>query len=406
MARVLILSQFHPPETGAGARRVAAMARALAARHAVTVQTLLPAYPREDLFEGLEIGPMDSQMPYVVRRAFKFQPYDRSLLRRTLREMLMGLRLAREAEQVEADALLVSTPSMFLAPPAWWMARRRRIPWVWDLRDLTWRYGRESVDAGRVQRIASRLLEGWMARLLNAADAVVTTAEATGTYLQDRYGLPGERTLTVYNGVSEAFFGAFEGEVTAKPPGERPLVLYLGLLGHNHGMDILVDVAAQMPDVEFLIVGEGTERELIERRARERGVQNLRIEGYRIRDEEIQEIYRRADVLFNHSKDRPVLNEARIPAKFFEYMATGKPMIYAGRGFAAEFIQEVGCAEVVPPEDPQAVVEAIRRILADPAQAAVMGARGRECVRAGYMRENQMAALCRELERRGILAEG
>jgi len=81
-------------------------------------------------------------------------------------------------------------------------------------------------------------------------------------------------------------------------------------------------------------------------------------------------------------------------------------MIYAGRGFAAEFICEVGCAEVVPPEDPQAVVEAIRRILADPAQAAVMGARGRECVRAGYMRENQMAALCRELERRGILAEG
>jgi len=401
MARLLILTQFYPPETGAGARRVGAMARAFSQRHQVVVQTLYPSYPRAELFRGIDLQKIDQLEPCTVRRTFTFHAYGGSLPLRALREMWMSFRLSLAVARQSADVVLVSTPSMFLAPAAWALARLRRVPMIWDLRDLTWRYGQESVDAGRLQRATLDLIEKLMVGFLRRADFVVTTAEGTMRYLRKKYGLAEGKVHTIYNGVSKEFFESFAD--VSEPQDRRPLVLYLGLLGHNHAMDILVDVAEIVPEMDFLIVGDGTERGLIKRKIRRKGIRNLTLRGYSVDDREVLEIYRRSDILFNHSKDRPVLNEAMIPAKFFEYMATGKPIVYAGRGFSADFLGPVGCAEVVPPECPEAVAEALRRVAGDPDRAREMGARGRDFVRRGFLREDLMASFCKVLEDRGIL---
>jgi len=314
---------------------------------------------------------------------------------------LMSLWLGLLALREPADTVLVSTPSMFLGPAGWALASLKRVPLIWDLRDLTWRYGRESVETGWFQDTSSRLIEALMVAFLRKANLIATTAEGTTDFLAETYDLPEEKLITINNGVSRRFFDAFAGEDGRR--GERPLVLYLGLLGHNHGMDILVDVAEIVPEMDFLIVGDGTERPLIEAKLRRKGLRNLTLRGYCIDDREVIEIYRRADILFNHSKDRPVLNEAMIPAKFFEYMATGKPIVYAGKGFSADFLGPIGCATIVPPERPEAIAEALRRVARDQQQAREMGARGRAFLREGYLREQTMAAFCAALEDRGLL---
>jgi glycosyltransferase involved in cell wall biosynthesis len=68
------------------------------------------------------------------------------------------------------------------------------------------------------------------------------------------------------------------------------------------------------------------------------------------------------------------------PAKAIAIMGCGKPVIYSGAGEGAEIVRSASAGLVVPPEDPTAMAAAIRRLVADPAEAARLGANGRRYV--------------------------
>jgi colanic acid biosynthesis glycosyl transferase WcaI len=400
-AKCIFITQFFPPETGAGAKRAGAMAKALAEKHDVTVITLLPSYPSKNLFRNENIEVQDRSERYRVIRAFSFRPHDESLFKRALRELRMSIRLTSIALRMKADAILVTTPSMFLGPTGKFVASLKRSRFIWDVRDLTWRYGRQSVVAGGIQRSISRLIEAWMGFCLRRTDLIITTAAGAADVLATEHGVVRENILTLYNGVSGSFFDVFRD--IPESIRARPLVMYLGLLGYNHGMDILVDVARLMPEADFLLVGDGTERTKIEGKIAEANIGNIELRGYCVDEEEVIDYYRNATILFNHSKDRAILNKAMIPAKTFEYMATGKPFAYAGKGFAADFLNSIECAEVVEPEDPEAVVGALRTMIENPHRARQMGERGRRCIEENYIREKIMDELILELRSRDLL---
>src|SRR6185503_12343453 len=106
-----------------------------------------------------------------------------------------------------ADIVLVSTPSMFLAPAAWLAARLQGARFVWDVRDLTWRYAQESVRTGGIQLAMLKALEGFMLWLLKRSDLVIAATAGLAGVLK-RQGVPAERMLTVPNGVSRAWLEA------------------------------------------------------------------------------------------------------------------------------------------------------------------------------------------------------
>jgi glycosyltransferase involved in cell wall biosynthesis len=89
-----------------------------------------------------------------------------------------------------------------------------------------------------------------------------------------------------------------------------------------------------------------------------------------------------------------------VPVKLFEYMAAGRPIVYAGRGIAADLLREIGCAETVPPEDPRAIKDAVAGLLSDPRRMRELGERGAERAGQDFRRERIMEDLARELEQR------
>jgi glycosyltransferase involved in cell wall biosynthesis len=89
-----------------------------------------------------------------------------------------------------------------------------------------------------------------------------------------------------------------------------------------------------------------------------------------------------------------------VPVKLFEYMAAGRPIVYAGRGIAADLLRELGCAETVPPEDPRAIRDAVAGLLSDPQRMRELGERGAERAGQDFRRERIMEELARELEHR------
>src|SRR5918993_547747 len=112
--KILLLTQFFPPEAGAGAKRIGSMADVLSKHYEVLVVALKPSYPSPQEYRALSLKAHDAGYPYAVKRTFSFHPHKGSLFLRTLREQLMAIRLALRALPESADIVVTSSPSMFL----------------------------------------------------------------------------------------------------------------------------------------------------------------------------------------------------------------------------------------------------------------------------------------------------
>lgn len=395
--RVLVITQFLPPETGAAANRIGAMLEAFAAHFALEVVALQPSYPNPELFTAQQARDWDARQPYPIRRLFSFKPHDKSLLRRAWREIGMSIRLVWAARAGEFDAVFVSTPSMFLAPLAYVFAKLKRAKFIWDVRDLTWRYAKESISNSSTSMHVLNMLEQIMLRVMRRADVVIGATEGLSDVITEQ-GVSPKRLLTASNGVSRRFLGLFPDV----PPvtKSRPRVSYVGLMGHNHGIGILLEVARLLPGVDFHFVGDGPKRADLERTSSEWKLSNVVFHGYVTDQVRLVTHYLESDVLVNHTKDTPTLNRIVNPAKAFEYFASRRPVVYAGLGYAADFIEREGLGEVVPPSDPVALANAISTVLANPTRARERALHARNVVETRFCREDQMQALAIQLETR------
>jgi glycosyltransferase involved in cell wall biosynthesis len=401
--RLLLLTQFFPPETGAGANRIGPMARVLSKGYEVLVVALRPSYPSPREYEGIPLKIHDAGHPYAVKRTFSFYPHRGSLLFRTLREQLMALRLAFWTLREPVDILVTSSPSMFLGPVGLAVARLKNAKFVWDVRDITWGYARDVAGSSPVMTFATRVLEKYILYALRRADLVVGASHGITRMLVEGGVEPG-RTITVLNGISPELL---EDIVRTSGTGKnrRPVVAYAGLIGYNQNLGVLLEVARMLPDVEFVLAGDGPELPLLKRRAEGLALNNLSFSGY-LNREGLLELYRRSDALIAHVRSSPTIDATMIPVKLFEYMATGKPIVYAGKGAAAELLREIGCAVTVAPGDPEAIGAAIAGLLRDPERMRVLGLRGKTRVQSEFHRDKLMQEFRRALEERFLDSPG
>lgn len=396
--RILFVTQFFPPETSAGANRAGAFAKALAERFELTVATLEPGYPDPSHFTPGSGAASDAARGFAVHRGPAFPPHGASLVGRAMREIAMSRKLVALARGPKPDLVLVTTPSMFLGPVAYWHARRHGARIAWDVRDLTWAYARESTKQGGLARMLLGSLERVMLWHLKRADLVIGATEGLSRVLL-RQGIPEAKLVTLSNGVSREWLETF-ADGAAPALGDRPRVTYVGLMGYNHGIGILLDVAEKLPQADFVLVGDGPERPAIAARLANGGPANVRLLPYETDRAALARLYRESDVLVNHTKPTPTLNDIVYPAKTFEYFATRRPVVYAGAGFAANLLRERDLAVVVPPGDPEAMARGIAQVFAAPDAARDRAAHARAFVEREHCREDQLEGFVRELARR------
>ena len=380
--RVALVTQFFPPETFAGANRVAALAAALAERFSLVVAAPAPGYPDPGAYAGHELQPAFHGAP--ISRIAPFTGQRRSWPGRAAAESLMAARLARAAGRVRPRVIVASSPSMFLGPACLVAARARRARFVWDLRDLTWEYGKEGdVIAGGVASTALRGLAKVMWATASAADLVVCANDGLAEIVRGR--VTKTPVEVVHNGVDASLLRLFD----PSPPGAQgsPQVLYAGLLGHAQQLEVLVEAAALASDVRFVLAGDGPCRAELEELVGRRGVANVAFTGY-LAPDELARLYHSSDVLFAQVRRSELHTVTAVPSKLFEYMAAGRPIVYAGEGAAAVLIDETGAGLTTGPGDARAIVEAIRAA-AGPA-GTQMGEQGRRYVEQLPTRADEM----------------
>ncbi len=211
--------------------------------------------------------------------------------------------------------------------------------------------------------------------------------------------LGGERARVecVYHGVD---LRRFDGASRKRDP--EPLLLTVGRLAPAKGYDVairgLAAAAAARAAPRLIVVGDGPERAALERIAHELGVQGrVRFVGERPQPE-LVELYARAWLLLAPSR---VLSNGRrdgIPNVTVEAMAMGVPVLGTHAGGLDEAVIPGETGDLVPPDDPTALAQALDRLLADPAALERMGERARQRARRDFDARHNFERLFELLE--------
>jgi glycosyltransferase involved in cell wall biosynthesis len=403
--RVLILSQYFPPEVGAGQTRVHTFAAGLAARgHDVEVICEVPNHPQGVVHDGYGGRLLDRRgadgfyVSYVWVRA---RP-GKTMLNRlgaygsyVLSGAVAGVLSKRP------DAIFASSPPLPVGLPAAAAALRHRVPWVLDVRDL---WPQAAVAMGelgneRVIAAAERLERG----LYRAATAITTVTEPFRRHIEG-IAPPGKRIELLPNGTTRLWTDAAELRVDRAAldlPEDRFLVTYAGTLGAAQGLEPVIDAAGLLDErFQLLVVGDGAMRPALEQRARALPPGRVVFHDL-VPPEEATKYLRASDCLIVSLAADPGLAPF-VPSKLFDYCAVGRPVVLAAAGESRRLAEAAGAALAVEPGDPAALAAAIRRLQEEPELAERLSDAGRAFGAANLrdVQVDRLDALLGELVRR------
>ncbi len=375
---------------GAPAARVAELSRHWAnAGHQVTVLTGFPNHPTgvvpaeyrpklRRLIAREKLGAIDVVrawlLPFPNRKA-----YERMLNYTSFASSaaLTGLTLQRP------DVVIATSPQLLVGLAGRCVARWKRVPFVFEVRDL-WPESLAAVGMGRSDSALYRIVSRTAEFLYRSADRIVVVAPAFEKHLVERWHVPREKISVVENGVEAHIFAPGEESDLRRQLGveNKFVVSYIGTMGMAQRLETVIEAAAILqstnPEIAFLIVGEGAEKQRLVVRARECNLINLQFIDQQCR-EKIPAYIRASDVcLVPLKKDE--LFKTVIPSKMLEFMSCARPVILGVDGQARAILEEARAGISIEPENAVTLAEAIRHLAINREAACELGQNGREYV--------------------------
>jgi glycosyltransferase involved in cell wall biosynthesis len=398
---VLYLSQYFPPEVGATQGRAWEMARGLvAAGHRVTVICEIPNHPQGVVpraYRG-RLWSRSNEAGIDVIRVWTASSPRKTFSRRMAfyTSFMVHAALAGLLARGRFDLVFATSPPLFVGGAALALSHLRRVPLVFEVRDL---WPESAVELGE---LASPAAIRWATHLEEAcyrrACRIVVVTRGIRECLEAR-GIPPGRLRLISNGANVDLFGFRPGgreEIRGRLGFDGCFVaIYAGIHGVAQGLGTVLEAAERLrgrTDIRFLLVGDGPEKSALQASATERSLSNLTFLPAQPR-ETIPDVLSAADAALVVLRDAELFRGA-LPSKLFDAWACERPVVLAVDGEARELLDEAGGGVFVPPENAGRLAAAIERLAADPAGCAAMGRRGRLVTVARFSRSAQ----ARELE--------
>ncbi|MCZ2099242.1 MAG: glycosyltransferase family 4 protein, partial [Anaerolineae bacterium] len=376
--RILFLSDNFPPETNAPATRLHEHAvRWVRAGHEVTVITCAPNFPEGKLFAGYENRWRQVETIDGIRvvRVKTYITANEGFVRRTLDYMsFMVTGFVAGLFETRPDVVVSTSPQFFCALGTWALSAVRRLPWVFELRDL---WPASIVAVGAMERSpVIRMLEKLELFMYRRADAIVSVTESFREDLVSR-GIDRAKIHVVINGVDlDRYAPRPRDQALARQFGlEGKFVLgYMGTHGMAHALDRVLDAAELLrdrEDIAFFFAGSGAERARVEQRVAELRLDNVKMIP-RQPKEAMPALWSLCDLALIPLRNTPVFATV-IPSKLFEAMGMGVPVLMSlPEGEATAIVKRTGCGVCVPPEDPRAMADAVLTLAADAERMAAL----------------------------------
>lgn len=375
--RVLYFHQHFTTRDGSGGTRSYEMARALV-DHGHQVTMICGSYKAGQT--GLS-GPFDRGRRRgtvdgidVLELALPYSNAD-GLLKRALTFVRFGLRSVQVAIMEPADLVFATSTPLTSGIPtiAAKVGRRRKV--VFEVRDLWPELPREmGVITNPLVLGAMDVLE-WCA--YRSADRLVALSPGIRDGIVRR-GVDVSRVAVVPNGCDVDLFANPSGGV--RPPGVAPddlMAIYAGTHGVANGLDAVLDAAAVLKqrgrnEIKIVLVGDGKLKQGLRQRAGSEGLGNV-VFVDPLPKTELARLLAQADVGMQILANVPAFYFGTSPNKFFDYLASGLPVLNNYPGWLAGLITENNCGFAVKPEDPEAFADALIVAAEDRVTLAAMG---------------------------------
>ena len=299
---------------------------------------------------------------------------------------LRGLFLAKP------DIVVATSPQLLVGLSGLIIATFKRVPLVFEVRDL-WPESLEAVGVSQKGSLLVRVLSRIAGLLYRGSDHIVVVTKAFKEHLQRHWNVPAEKISVVVNGVDDQFF---------RPQAADPAILrefdvdgrfvvgYIGTIGNAHGVETLVETARLLqesaPDIAILVVGEGADKQKLERLVAESRLENVKIFPGQPR-QRIPAIVAASQVCLVLLR-KSELFKTVIPTKMLEFMSCGRPLVAGLEGESAELIKAADAGICVTPGDAVALAEAIHLLRNQPQCARQFADHGREFIVAKLSRQS------------------
>ena len=326
-----------------------------------------------------------------VQRAWTYSALHRSFMWRIvsfLSFMVSSVWAALKVKNV--DLVIGTSPPIFQAVSAWVISVVKWRPFLLEIRDL---WPEFAVDMGVLKNPVLIWLARRLERFLYArANHLLVNSPAYRDYLIG-LGIPAAKISFIANGVDPDMFhvkpsaGGLRDEFQLQ---NKYLVTYAGAMGMANNLEVVLEAATMLsdvPDVHFLMVGDGKDRPKLEELAQEMNVKNVTFTGSRPKSQ-MPEILAESDVCLAVLRDIPMFRTT-YPNKVFDYMAASRPVVLAIDGVIRQVIEAADGGIPVPPGNPQAMANAVRTLFSNRPRSEQMGRSARDYVIKFFDRNKQ-----------------
>jgi len=381
--RFVILTQYYTPEIGAAQVRLSSFARELVrAGHQVTVVTAMPNYPTgrvHTAYRGrLRVREEREGIP-VIRtwihpsQSARFLPRLASYFSFAVSACFSIPGLTRP------DFFFVESPPLFLGLTGHCLARLFRTRWMMNVSDL---WPDTVVELGMLKR-------GWVLRAAEALERglyrrarfVVAVTDGIRERLHTAKAVPDDRLLFLPNGADTDMFRPRGPDINLTREYSlegKAVFLFAGLHGHAQDLPNILAAAAILrdrQDIAVVFVGDGPVKDEAQAEATRMSLHNVHF----LPPEPLERMPRWWSIARGALvtlRDVPLFEGAR-PSKALPPLASGVPVIFAGRGELATILTDAAAGIVVPPGQPARLADALVNLTDHPAVARQLGTNAR-----------------------------
>jgi glycosyltransferase involved in cell wall biosynthesis len=327
-------------------------------------------------------------IPYVWIHARRYEKND---AKRALNMVDFSARLmfSRLRQLPRPDVVIASSPHPFVAFNGYRIARKHGARFLFEVRDL-WPLTLLEVGGHSPRHPFIRMMARAERLGYERCDHTVSLLGGARDYMA-AHGLDAGKFVHIPNGIdpqnaqehAEALPEEHSRVIGSLRERGKLIVLYSGSHGLVNALENVIEAAAilrDVPEVQFLLVGQGPEKEQLQQRAREADLTNVAFLPP-VSRAQMPSLTQAADLGYIGLQKKDLFRYGVSPNKLYEYMAAGLPVLFAIDTIHDE-VSEARCGFSVPAEDPPALADALRRIAALPrSRLREMGECGRRYVR-------------------------
>jgi len=392
--KLLILTQYYPPEIGAPQNRLHELAVRLKAKGIhVEVLTALPNYPVSEIMKGYENGKnrFEEIDGIPVHRAWIHVSKSKGIVSRLLNYFsFVWSSYWKGRKMNNFDYLMVESPPLFLGYSAMLLAKKLNSKLIFNVSDL-WPESAEKLGIVTNKRLLN------LAYNLEAkcyTKAYLITGQTQGIVDDIRARFPEKRVYWLPNGVdvpTQILVGNFREKNGFSK--EVILFFYGGIIGHAQGLEVILNAANLLREnskIQFIIQGSGPEKDNLLALK-----QNLKLNNVHflepVSKKEMPAILKSIDVALVPLKNLPLFQGA-IPSKVFEALAMEVPLLLGVDGEARKhFIEKGNAGLFFVPENVEDLAKQALFLAQNSEKRSEMGKNAREYVSENFDR-NKIAA--------------